>query len=209
MDYGDAEHIKNLEATFMALLDDVDKRQNIWAKLRKKLYKLNDEFKELLPTQLKNMMILPFTELATIYDTYVALKLSEKNDLHLSLKELFSYTKSKGGKFNALSDSIISFFKNNGFEIHTCHYCDMTYINYFQYKESDKKRTQFDLDHVLDKGRCPLVALSLYNLVPACPTCNGPHIKGKRVMNVTLEQRKKLSPSSTCLLYTSDAADEL
>lgn len=48
MDYGDAEHIKNLEATFMALLDDVDKRQNIWAKLRKKLYKLNDEFKELL-----------------------------------------------------------------------------------------------------------------------------------------------------------------
>lgn len=27
MDYGDAEHIKNLEATFMALLDDVDKRQ--------------------------------------------------------------------------------------------------------------------------------------------------------------------------------------
>ena len=30
MDYGDAEHIKNLEATFMALLDDVDKRQNIW-----------------------------------------------------------------------------------------------------------------------------------------------------------------------------------
>ena len=25
MDYGDAEHIKNLEATFMALLDDVDK----------------------------------------------------------------------------------------------------------------------------------------------------------------------------------------
>ena len=38
MDYGDAEHIKNLEATFMALLDDVDKRQNIWAKLRKKKY---------------------------------------------------------------------------------------------------------------------------------------------------------------------------
>ena len=157
MDYGDAEHIKNLEATFMALLDDVDKRQNIWTKLRKKLYKLNDEFKGLLPTQFKKMMILPFTELATIYDTYVALKLSEKNDL----------------------------------------YCDMTYINYFQYKEFDKKRTQFDLDHVLDKGRCPLVALSLYNLVPACPTCNGPHIKGKRVMNVTLEQRKKLSPSST------------
>lgn len=203
MDYGDAEHRKNLESTFVSLLDDVDERQKTWANLRKKLYKLKDEFKKLLPTKLKNLMILPYTELATIYDTYITLKLSEKSNLHLALKELFSYTKDKGGKFNALSDSFIIFFKNNGFEIHTCHYCDMTYINYFQYMELDKRiRTQFDLDHVLDKGRCPLVALSLYNLVPACPTCNGPHIKGKRVMNVTLEQRKKLSPSSS--LYDFD-----
>lgn len=203
MDYGDAEHRKNLESTFVSLLDDVDERQKTWANLRKKLYKLKDEFKKLLPTKLKNLMILPYTELTTIYDTYITLKLSEKSNLHLALKELFSYTKDKGGKFNALSDSFINFFKNNGFEIHTCHYCDMTYINYFQYMELDKRtRTQFDLDHVLDKGRCPLVALSLYNLVPACPTCNGPHIKGKRVMNVTLEQRKKLSPSSS--LYDFD-----
>lgn len=84
----------------------------------------------------------------------------------------------------------------------------MTYINYFQYEEVTKSgkrrgiRTQFDLDHVLDKGRCPLVALSLYNLVPACPTCNGPHIKGKRVMDVNLNQRQKLSPTSN--LYDFD-----
>ena len=132
MDYGDAEHRKNLESTFVSLLDDVDERQKTWANLRKKLYKLKDEFKKLLPTKLKNLMILPYTELATIYDTYITLKLSEKSNLHLALKELFSYTKDKGGKFNALSDSFIIFFKNNGFEIHTCHYCDMTYINYFQ-----------------------------------------------------------------------------
>lgn len=30
----------------------------------------------------------------------------------------------------------------------------------------------FDLDHELDKGSCPLLALSLYNLVPSCPVCN-------------------------------------
>lgn len=184
MDYGDTKHRKNLENTFVALLDDADERQKTWAKLRKQLYKLKNEFNELLPTQLNKLMILPYTELAKIYDTYVALRLDKKNSLHLALKELFSYTKDKGGRFNALSDSIIAFFKdkNNGFEIHTCHYCDMTYINSFQYEEVKKngekmgKRTQFDLDHVLDKGRCPLVALSLYNLVPACPTCNGPHI---------------------------------
>lgn len=206
MDYGDARHQKDLETRFMALLDDKVKRQDTWAKLRKDLYKLNKEFKKLLPTQLKKMMILPYIELATIYNTYIALGLDKKNRLHLELKELFSYTQDKGGKFNDLSNSIIDFFKDksNSLEIHTCHYCDMTYINYFQYEEiknnhkKKKTRTQFDLDHVLDKGRCPLVALSLYNLVPACPTCNGPHVKGKRVMNVTLEQRQKLSPSS-CL----------
>lgn len=30
----------------------------------------------------------------------------------------------------------------------------------------------FDLDHVLDKASCPLVALSLFNFVPSCPICN-------------------------------------
>ena len=210
MDYGDDEHQKKLESKFMALLDDANKRQKTWVRLRTELYKLNNKFRKLLPTQLKKLMILPYTELAEIYDTYATLEFSENDDLHLKLKELFSYTKERGGKFNALSDSIIEFFKdkNNGFNIHTCHYCDMTYINYFQYEEIAKNgkrtgiRTQFDLDHVLDKGRCPLVALSLYNLVPACPTCNGPHIKGKRVMNVTLNQRQKLSPTSD--LYDFD-----
>lgn len=30
----------------------------------------------------------------------------------------------------------------------------------------------FDLDHELDKGSCPLLALSLYNFVPSCQVCN-------------------------------------
>lgn len=135
MNYGDTEHREQLEKTFVALLDNAEERQKTWAKLRKKLYELNGDFKRLLPTQLKMMMILPYTKLAEIYDAYIALDID--NDLHLKLKELFSYTKEKGGKFSALSDSIIDFFKNkdNGFDIHTCHYCDMTYINYFQYEE--------------------------------------------------------------------------
>lgn len=30
----------------------------------------------------------------------------------------------------------------------------------------------FDLDHELDKGSCPILALSLYNFVPSCSVCN-------------------------------------
>lgn len=36
----------------------------------------------------------------------------------------------------------------------------------------------FDLDHFLPKSKCPLVALSLYNLVPSCSVCNE-KLKGK------------------------------
>ncbi len=208
MNYGDAEHQKELEGKFVELLDDSDERQKVWKKLRSKLYKKNDDLKKLLPTKLKELMILPYTQLAEIYETYITLKLDKKNKLYLELKELFSYNKEKGGIFKALSKPIIEFFKNNDFDIHTCHYCDMVYINYFKYdiilnnRKHNLIRTQFDLDHVLDKGSCPLVALSLYNLVPSCPICNGPHIKGMRRMDVNLSQRKKLSPTSE--LYDFD-----
>lgn len=196
MDYGSDSHKKTLEETFMGLLDNVDERQKEWKKLRKELYTRDTGFKTILPTDMKKLMVMQFTDLAVIYERYIALDLDKTAPLHLGLKALFSYEKTKGSPFNALSPSFIDFFKDekNGFKIHTCHYCDMSYINYFKYEKGN--RTQFDLDHVLDKGRCPLVALSLYNLVPACPTCNGPHIKGKRVIDVTLAQRQKLSPSS-------------
>lgn len=95
MNYGDTEHREQLEKTFVALLDNAEERQKTWAKLRKKLYELNGDFKRLLPTQLKMMMILPYTKLAEIYDAYIALDID--NDLHLKLKELFSYTKEKEG----------------------------------------------------------------------------------------------------------------
>ena len=202
MYYGDAAHQKTLENRFVSLLDDETNRHKEWKKLRKELYKLDGHFKKLLPSQLKKLMVMQFTELAVIYEYYVALGLAKGDKLHLSLKALFSYDKAKGSPFKALSEAFIGFFKDekNGFKIHSCHYCDMAYINYFPY--ANGKRTQFDLDHILDKGRCPLVALSLYNLVPACPTCNGPHIKGQRVMKLSLTQRQKLSPSSP--LYDFD-----
>ncbi len=44
------------------------------------------------------------------------------------------------------------------------------------YRKSDSIRlnsdNHFDLDHELDKGTCPILALSLYNFVPSCSVCN-------------------------------------
>lgn len=200
MDYGDATHKKLLEQRFVALLDQESERQKEWTRLRKKLYREDATFKTLLPTKMKEILILPFDMLASIYERYTALGYKKGVQLHDDLKVLFSYeatdTNSKGQKFNAMRSVFVTFFTNpkNGFKLHTCYYCDMSYINYFPYKGG--KRTQFDLDHVLDKGRCPIVALSLYNFVPSCPTCNGPHIKGQRKLEANLAQRIKLSPTS-------------
>lgn len=51
-------------------------------------------------------------------------------------------------------------------------------------------------DHVLDKGRCPILALSLFNLVPSCQVCNGNRIKGRRLLYTDARLRKKLSPTN-------------
>lgn len=197
MNYGTAEQQKKIEKRFIDLLDNRANRNSEWHKLRTTLCNKSPDFKNILPENIEEIMTLPFQGLVDIYIKYVDLKLPKSDQLHNDLKSLFSYENSKGKNYKAMRPAIIEFFKdrNNGFEIHTCHYCDMTYINYFNYGRN--KRTQFDLDHVLDKGSCPIVALSLYNLVPSCPTCNGPHIKGKRKMAVEKEQRIKLSPTST------------
>lgn len=63
--------------------------------------------------------------------------------------------------------------------------------------ESMKKEVdanQFDLDHVLPKGKCPIVGLSLFNLVPCCPTCNE-KLKGEKELAQTKEEWLKLSPT--------------
>ena len=36
----------------------------------------------------------------------------------------------------------------------------------------EELKSHFDVDHALDKGKCPLIALSLMNFVPSCQVCN-------------------------------------
>lgn len=102
-------------------------------------------------------------------------------------------------------DDIAGFFMNEGnkFKINTCHYCEMAYVNYFKDSEGNKVR-QFDVEHILDKGKCPLVALSLFNFLPSCQPCNRT-IKGCRCVGETKTSKKtgrlkdivlKLSPTN-------------
>ena len=53
-----------------------------------------------------------------------------------------------------------------------CPYCNRNFIN------SNKKTTNCQFDHFINKSSYPILAVSFYNLVPVCPSCN--HIKSDK-----------------------------
>ncbi|WP_339839256.1 hypothetical protein [uncultured Maribacter sp.] len=54
---------------------------------------------------------------------------------------------------------------------HTCTYCNREYI--FVHKKKKGKGMVPQMDHWFAKSYYPLLALSFYNLIPSCGTCNG------------------------------------
>lgn len=51
----------------------------------------------------------------------------------------------------------------------TCPYCNRSYIYYL----SKKKGIKPQIDHFFPKSKYPFLAMSFYNLIPSCQTCNG------------------------------------
>ena len=102
---------------------------------------------------------------------------------------------------------IASFFREHAedLRLHTCHYCDLAYINTYEYIDRTdghrRRASHFDLDHVLEKSDYPLLALSLYNMVPSCPTCNE-RLKGKEPLSKVKRMLQKFSP--TCPSFEFD-----
>ncbi|MFA6191659.1 MAG: hypothetical protein WC665_04825 [Sulfurimonas sp.] len=94
------------------------------------------------------------------------------------IKFVFNYTDSQTNK-------IKPFFEEN-LDISTCYYCNIDFVN--TYKTKGGKKNKFTLDHFYDKATYPYLALSLYNLIPSCYTCNSKLKKN--------EEFKNLAPSS-------------
>lgn len=95
------------------------------------------------------------------------------------LKELFvklykDFTQSKMS--NDMTIAHHFFYELN---IRTCPYCNRQYTFTI-----DKIHTQTapEYDHFYDKAHYPLLAVSFYNLIPSCHTCN--HIKGTKTAYV-------------------------
>jgi len=80
---------------------------------------------------------------------------------------------------NYMTNQYNKFINKNGMwlakqlNVDTCPYCNRQYI--FTVDSKKKVRPQFD--HFFSKKKYPYLALSFYNLIPCCPTCN--YIKGE------------------------------
>lgn len=99
-------------------------------------------------------------------------KLKSKNVKDI-LKELFvklykDFTQSKMP--NGMTIAHHFFYELN---IRTCPYCNRQYTFTIDNKHT---KTAPEYDHFYDKAHYPLLAVSFYNLIPSCHTCN--HIKG-------------------------------
>lgn len=133
---------------------------------------------------LKDVLCGDFEKLEEIKNS-IGSKYSKDN----TIKQVFNYDKAKSKaitpKISKLQPKIAKFFEDN-IEIHTCYFCNIEFINKFS--TSIKTKNGFTLDHFMDKGTYPYLALSLYNLVPSCYVCNS-KIKGKNEI-------KDLSPTS-------------
>jgi len=98
--------------------------------------------------------------------SYAKLKEADKptdTKYHLKIvgiKSIFNYKNIIGSKYY-LAEIL---------DQHTCIYCNRNYVK--TVCNSENKILRAEYDHFFNKNKYPLLALSFYNLIPICSTCN-------------------------------------
>jgi hypothetical protein len=98
------------------------------------------------------------------------LTVNQKKEIYEKIKKLFNYS-------DKYQSKVLTPLFTDNFNFRTCFYCNKDFITNF---DTDKKVSTFQLDHFYDKGTYPYLALSFYNLIPSCPTCNSSKVKGSK-----------------------------
>lgn len=98
-------------------------------------------------------------------------------------------------KGNPKKNIIVSLYeeyrKKHGIEfvenlhLNVCPYCNRNYIN------SGKNVTMAQIDHFFSKKEYPLLALSFYNMVPSCYSCNHTKLDSKKNIISPYDKSKK------------------
>lgn len=70
----------------------------------------------------------------------------------------------------------------NELNIKVCPYCNRSFLDTYTYLQTGKIISNAQLDHFYCKEQYPYLAVSLYNLIPCCATCN--HRKSNNGENI-------------------------
>lgn len=149
---------------------------------------------------LKTLLTSPFGQLLNIAKAFDKALNEVNNERKIEIKTLL---KERVFRYDSYyqKKKIAPFFREYASELklHTCHYCDMAYINTYEYVDKAnghrKKACHFDLDHIIEKADYPFLAFSLFNLVPSCPICNE-RLKVRKSFSKANKLLKKFSPTS-------------
>ena len=184
------------------LPDTTDKVGNVVRQMESQWadWKSKHDPKHTIPETAEQLLTMDYRRLVDVYVRFQGLHIDltepgkkERNHILKELDKIFQYTDRFDSK---IADFFVS--KSALLKIHTCHYCEMAYINVYGYldkKSHLQRRRQFDLDHYLPKDLCPCLALSLFNFVPSCQVCNS-RIKGDRLPTDVPAELAVLSPTS-------------
>ncbi|WP_299765209.1 hypothetical protein [uncultured Dokdonia sp.] len=172
-----------------------------WNKLKPILTKriedssLNRYLKKFIVDNLEDIICSKPNELKRINTNFKRHKYY-KNSLKGKVKAIFDYNsfvtkkESKGGYDGYdLAEKL---------GIRTCLYCNRMFtVTIKKSKLKKDKITRPQFDHFIDKGKNPLLGLSIYNLVPSCNICNS-----------TLKGRKEFTLNSYIHPYEDNCLDD-
>lgn len=176
---------------------EIFKQRKSMNKKYKSLIDSNSDLAGIIPVEyqtIEKLLIAPFDILAKIYFDYVdyvnSLDAGNADAINDTIRNVFNYA--------SHSKKIGQFLLNpeNLFPVHNCIYCDLIKVNGYTEQETGNRVREFETEHILDKGNCPLVSLSLYNFAPSCTTCNGQIHKGRNTLGRTIEETILLSPTT-------------
>ncbi len=162
-----------------------DTKNRHFNELKDKLKKLEKLLKKIkAPYSLNDVL------LAKPYKLYEIAQWSKKKIYFIPLKNEYKHSERYtffNINFNFINDLYNNFTKKkqeyNAYDlakslnVNTCPYCNINSI-YTVIDENNEKIIRPEFDHFFDKATYPILALSLYNLIPSCHQCNS-NLKGK------------------------------
>ena len=150
--------------------ENIEERFNRYKKNDTSFKKVFKDFtlKDILFSDTKKIKII----IQSVDSKIQTLTANQKKEIYEKIKKLFNYS-------DKYQSKVLTPFFTDNFNFRTCFYCNKDFITNFK-KEKNELVSTFQLDHFYDKGTYPYLALSFYNLIPSCPTCNSSKVKGSK-----------------------------